>query len=327
MRAAVISFTVRGDEVNRRIGGIIGNARHFGKGFGTKKESVSEWTAREFKENDALIFIGAAPIAVRAAAPYIKSKETDPAILVIDEAARYVIPILSGHIGGANRLARLVAKGLGAQAVITTATDINGVWAVDAWAAENGYGIDDISGIKHISSALLDGRTVGLVSDFKISGTLPSGVKYTDTSECGICISDSIKKPFSHTLNLLPKRFVIGVGSRKDAEETALIELFDAAGINKKAVKAVATIDIKRDEPSVICLAEYLRTEIITYTARELNAVEGDFSASCFVRSVTGTDCVCERAAAASGGEIVIRKTKGRGVTLAAAAMDWSVSF
>ncbi len=327
MRAAVISFTRRGDEVNRRIGGIIEGARQFGKTFNTRSEPLAKWTEREFSDCDAIIFIGAAGIAVRAAAPYIKSKETDPAVIVIDEAARYVIPILSGHIGGANRLAEQMAEKLGAQAVITTATDINGVWAADSWAAENGYAVYDISQIKYISSALLSGERVGLVSDFEIHGPLPDGVEQGTGCKCGICISDSVKKPFFHTLNLLPKRFIIGAGSRKDAEETALTELFNSIGIDRRAVAVTATIDMKRSEPAIVKLAKYLGTELVTYTAQQLNAVSGSFSGSEFVKSITGTDCVCERAAAAAGGRITVKKTKGRGVTIAAAAMDWSVSF
>jgi cobalt-precorrin 5A hydrolase len=132
---------------------------------------------------------------------------------------------------------------------------------------------------------------------------------------------------FSHTLKLLPKRFIIGVGSKKNADEQALTELVDKIGINKKAVAAVATIDIKRNEKSVLALTEYLGTELKLYSADELNSAEGEFTTSEFVKRITGTDNVCERSAAAAGGKIIVKKTRGSGVTMAVSAKDWSVSF
>ena len=95
---------------------------------------LSEWTAENFQKSDALIFIGAVGIAVRAIAPHCKSKATDPAVIVLDERGRFSIPILSGHLGGANDLAKKLASICGAVPVITTATDIEGVFAVDEWA-------------------------------------------------------------------------------------------------------------------------------------------------------------------------------------------------
>ena len=98
---------------------------------------VSEWTKEVFWQYDALIFVGAAAIAVRSIAPCLKDKLTDPAVLVVDEKAQYVIPLLSGHVGGANALASRLAADLQALPVITTATDIQGLFAVDVFAVKN----------------------------------------------------------------------------------------------------------------------------------------------------------------------------------------------
>ena len=329
MNISIISFTAGGDVLNQRISECFPDDTVWqnGKYLNQKRVSLSEWTAAAFGRSGLIIFVGAAGIAVRAVAPYASKKSTDPAVLVIDEGGRFVIPLLSGHIGGANAYAVLLAERLGAQAVITTATDINGVFAVDTWAVNNGYAIENTEEIKSISGALLDGKTVYLSSDFKINGELPGGIVQGECGEIGICISDSVKKPFRHTLNLIPKRYVIGAGSRKDADEDALVELFNKLGINKKSTAAVATIDIKRNEKSVLKLAEYLGAELKLYTSEELNLANGDFTGSEFVKSITGTDNVCERAAALSGDRLIVKKTKGSGVTAAASVIDWSVSF
>ena len=338
MRAAVISFTAKGDELNKRIASFLKDfeTEQCGSTFNKRSVSLGEWTRDKFERCRLVIFIGAAGIAVRACAPYIRSKETDPAVIAADEHGRYVIPLLSGHIGGANRISRELAAYLGAEPVITTATDINGVWAADEWAAENGYRIFDKDGIKYISAALLRGEKAGLASSFEIRGSLPEGIVLSKCTECGILISDRPAQPFGHTLCLMPKRLIIGAGSRAGADENALIELYERLRAEHDicaAPAAVATIDIKRNEPSVRRLAEHMGTELCTFTAAELNAAEGSFTASEFVRAVTGTDNVCERSCAAYGAlcgrktEIIVRKTAGSGVTAAAALMDWSVDF
>ncbi len=130
-----------------------------------------------FAKNDALIFVGACGIAVRKTAPYIRDKATDPAVICVDEKGRFVIPLLSGHIGGANALAVGIAKGLQARAVITTATDINGRFSADQWAAENGFVLDSLSMAKRIAAEILE-RDVPVISDFPVSGECPDGIYF-----------------------------------------------------------------------------------------------------------------------------------------------------
>ena len=124
--------------------------------------SLRSWTEAGFNEADALIFVGACQIAVRAIAPFVKSKLTDPAVLVIDETGNSIIPILGGHIAGANKLASLLAERTGARAVITTATDSRSTFAADSWAVENGYGIVNPEAVKEISASVLDGDELEL---------------------------------------------------------------------------------------------------------------------------------------------------------------------
>lgn len=124
---------------------------------------LEQWTGRMFAERGAIIFISACGIAVRAVAPHLKGKERDPAVVALDESGAYVIPLLSGHLGGANALARRTAGITGGKAVITTATDINGVPAIDEWARERCCAIENLSAAKIISASALEGAEVALL--------------------------------------------------------------------------------------------------------------------------------------------------------------------
>ena len=135
-----------------------------------------------FANMDALIFVGACGVAVRSIAPFVRDKKTDPAVLCLDERASFVIPLLSGHIGGANALAARLAGALGAKAVITTATDVNGKFAVDAWAAQNGCAIEDFALAKRFAAEILE-HDLPLCSEVKRTVTWPSLVAADDSIE------------------------------------------------------------------------------------------------------------------------------------------------
>lgn len=295
-------------------------------------EDVRTHTKKAFENCNAVIFIGAAGIAVRAIAPYIRSKDSDPAVLVIDEKGRYVIPVLSGHMGGANSLAVRLADILSAQPVITTATDINRKFAVDSWAEEHGCFIANIENIKYISAAILRDETVGLYSDFPVDGSLPEYIDTSDNAHAGICISREYKKKFSHTLHLIPKQYVLGIGCRKNTAYENLLEVVNSVlcshGILACEVGAVASIDIKAGERALIMLAKHLKIPFYTYSARELSEVQGSFSQSDFVRETTGVDNVCERAAVKAGnGRLAACKYSRNGITVAIAQKEWRCSF
>lgn len=320
MRMAIISFTEQGGKLGDTIG------KDFVADTYKNAKDIISLTEKLMEKYDALVFIGAAGIAVRAVSPYIRSKDRDPAVIVCDERGRFVIPLLSGHIGGANAIAADISRKINAIPVITTATDINGIWAVDSWAAQNGYHIDNIENIKYISSALLRGEKVGLDSAFSIKGQLPENVCFGDF-ENGIVISPFLKKPFKNTLNIVPKCLCIGIGCRKKTAIDRLWELFDKSGISPHAVRQIATIDIKKDEPVVYEFAEKLGVPLCFYSAKELSGASGDFDESDFVRRVTGVGSVCERASVMNGGKLVLKKISGDGVTMAAAMDDREIIF
>jgi len=319
----IISFTDNGDLLNKKICRIFKdcNTKSFPHTF--KRDNLKKWTENAFASADAIIFIGAAGIAVRAIASYIDRKDKDPAVVVCDELGKYAVPILSGHIGGANDIALKIEQGTSAKAVITTATDINGVWAVDSWAVKKNFKIVNIENVKYVSSALLKGKKIGLFSDIEIDEDLPKNIVLGKLdANCGIVISPYKKKVYGYTLNLIPKCLSIGVGSRKGADENALVDLFEKIfrknKLDKYSVSNVATIDLKKNEPAVLKLCEHLGVKLKCFTSEELNNVHGEFSKSEFVKNTTGTDNVCEKCAvlASDFGKKIISKCIGDGVTL-----------
>ncbi len=163
------------------------------------KGSCGKWTGEQFENADSIIFIGAAGIAVRSIAPFIQSKKKDPAVLVVDEWGKFVISLLSGHLGGANELACLAADILQAIPVVTTATDLEGKFAVDVFAKKNNCHIFRMKEAKEVSAALLAGEKVGFFSEFPCEGELPDGL----VNCCGLgmkLISEMNPEPMSRMI-------------------------------------------------------------------------------------------------------------------------------
>lgn len=295
---------------------------------------LSRFAQQAMVDCDLIVFVGAVGIAVRAVAPYLAGKAFDPAVLVIDEAGRFVIPILSGHLGGANALAERLADGLGAQAVITTATDARAAFAVDTWAASHDCIVIDTENIKYVSGALLRDEAVGLRSGFPVNGRLPAQVTLDGTPESGFCISfDTEAAPFVHTLHLVPRVVFLGVGCRKGTDEktieAAAQAALDTAGVPWEAVRGIASIDVKQNEPGLLHFCETHGLSLTVFSAETLQNVSGDFTPSDFVARMVGVDNVCERAAvcAAAGGALLCRKRAQNGVTVALAQQDWCADF
>lgn len=336
--AKFVSFTVIGAETAARAAALLPDflteryARTVDPSLtGTK---LARFAQQAMVDCDLIVFVGAMGIALRAVAPYLQGKAVDPAVVVIDEAGRFVIPVLSGHLGGANALAERLAQGLGAQAVVTTATDGRGVFAVDTWASAQGCTVTDPAQIKHISGALLRGETVGLRTEFSVDGLLPSHISLSHEAESGFVIGfDTMCAPFTHTLHLVPCIVHLGIGCRRGTAaeliERAAQAALEYVGIPWEAVRGVASIDVKKDEPGLLLFCEKQGLPFCTYTAEQLAAVTGDFTPSQFVRETVGVDNVCERAAmrSAGSGRLLCRKTALDGVTVAIAVEDWRVRF
>lgn len=325
MRTAYLAFTSRGkalaDGLASRLGGTADRC--------TPPVTLDDWTCAHFDSCDALVFVGAAGIAVRAIAPYIKDKTTDPAVVVLDERAQFVIPILSGHIGGANALARDISVASGATPVITTATDINGVFAIDEWGRRNGCRVMNKEEIKRVSSALLNGNQIRICSEYPISGELPHGLVMTQAAPYDVYIGIHSPTIREHVLWLVPRIGILGVGCKKGIPDQMIGASIHQAlrewSISELAVDGIATIDLKENEPGLRRYCDMHEYPLTVYTAEELKKAPGTFKASTFVQQVTGVDNVCERSAvlATGGGELVGWKTAFGGVTAALAVRDF----
>lgn len=333
MRISIVSFTWQGAALARTLSTkltgesvtLYARREDASDGVLPLLEPIGQWAKERFADSSALVFVGAMGIAVRAIAPYVTSKDKDPAVLVIDEKGHFVIPVLSGHLGGANALARRIADCVGAQAVLTTATDVNGLFAVDDWAREQGYVVENIELIRTVSGALLDSKMVCIKADAPIIGSAP-GVTAGDSGETGIYVSPRIHQPFANTLLVRPKVLALGIGCKRGtsakAIEAAVSDFLSKERYASSALCAVATIDLKADEQGLLEFCIENNLPLFTHSADELNAAEGAFSQSGFVRAVTGVDCVCERAAALHG-ELKVKKTVYEGITLALSAAKW----
>ena len=183
MTRAYLAFTDTGLALARRLADALpGSVDRCGSGG----VSLAGWTALQFAQSDALVFVGAVGIAVRAIAPHCRSKASDPAVVVLDECGRFAVPVLSGHLGGANNLARALAAVCGAVPVITTATDAHGIFAVDEWAKHQNCTVLEAERIKHVSSKLLAGQSVRFAAEFPVQGTRRGG-SCTDPCRSRFC--------------------------------------------------------------------------------------------------------------------------------------------
>ena len=341
MKLAMAAFTARGAALGRRLAAALAAegeectlsvpARLAAELDLPAMDSLADWTARAFARADGLIFVGACGIAVRAIAPHVKDKFTDPAVVAVDEAGRWAVPLLSGHVGGANDLARRIAALTGGQAAVSTATDVNGLFAVDQWAARQGFAMEDRAAAKAVSAALLAGEKVGFASDFPVDGPLPRGVTEGEASMGFSVTAKTDPLPFETGLRLVPRVLRLGIGCRRGTTEEAIAAAVDAAlaehGFSPKAVAGVGTIDLKKDEAGLLAFCARRGWPLTCYSPAELLRAEGDFTPSDFVKGVTGVDNVCERAAVLGGGRLVIPKRAADGVTVAAALLPLRLTF
>ena len=354
MDIRIISFTEKGIRLSQKVAEVLSddNVGLFTKCSMEKErkklpmiqyveESMVDWAGKQMAEKRTLLFIGACGIAVRAIAPCVVDKLHDSAVLVMDEGGNYIIPILSGHLGGANEIAVKIATEMGAIPIITTATDINGKFAVDLFAKRNGLHIENRDGIAKVSSKVLAGKEIHLAVE---QGHLDENISIPEeiilsefqiipdrTADVVITTKAGVEGAL---LTLKPKEYIIGIGCKRGKEEDKINQFtlnnLDKLGISVEQIMAVVSIDKKKDEPGLVAWCRKRQIPFWTYTAEQLQQMNGEFSASDFVREQVGVDNVCERAALLAcqdGGSLVYKKHAEDGMTIAIAKREWRVGF
>lgn len=337
MKAAIISVTKNGVAISEKIAVSLRNEHQcvqyafdkYAGGNTVPFARLSDLIPEIFDRYEAIVFICACGIAVRAVAPLISSKLTDPAVIAIDEQGKFAVSLLSGHIGRANALTLKIAGILKAAPVITTATDIGKKFSPDSFALANKLHICETDMAKAVAAAVLNGEKIGIRSDYPVKN-MPDC--FSENGDIGISISENFSdSPFGKTLHLVPKNIAVGIGCKRgiaaDMLEDLILGYLGKNNIPIWRVASVNTIDLKKDEAAICRFAEKYKLPLRFLSAEELMSVEGNFSSSEFVLKTTGADNVCERSACYGGAELLAPKYTGNGMTIAIAGLPVHIDF
>ncbi len=291
---------------------------------------LSDAVEHHFHRFAGHIFVMSAGIVVRLIAAHLRHKTIDPAVVVVDETGQFAISLLSGHLGGANELARRVADITGGTPVITTATDVNFLPSIDLIAQQQQLIIENPNAIKTVNMALLQGRAVRLHDPYHfMSGRLPGELTarddQTDADLPLIVVDDRRVAAVGPALFLRPPLLCAGIGCNRGTPATEIRELLmnvlDQYGLARHSLACLATIDIKQDETGILDLAEKLHLPVHFYDSTALDGVNTVENPSPAAKQYTGASSVCEAAAilAANSGTLIVPKQKAPNVTVALA--------
>jgi cobalt-precorrin 5A hydrolase len=354
---AVIAITRRGVETALKIKDALQKAGLTSTVYSLKKYSqngiapietnLADFIKDSYSKVDALVGVMATGIIIRSVAPYLESKLSDPAVVGVDSTGKFVISLLSGHYGGANELTKIIAKGIGATAVITTASEVSGKQSVDELARILHLTIKNPESLVAVNSAIVndDNLVLILVGDPKIpleslgcfevkkaaNGTEVE--KIIKDFDAAIIVSQepiSIKSVEPFTV-LVPKKIVVGIGARKASNKENIIkavrDVLTQVNLPLSRIEGAATVDIKKDSAAMVDAAANLGLPLELFSVEQLRGLSnGDLSPdSKMVMEKIGVGGVCERAALLSAGKnskLILKKTKQNGVTVALAEAE-----
>ena len=311
----LVSATANGRRNARHLAAVWSDARLY-------EGKVKECLHRAWHECDGLVLFLATGASVRLIAPLLEDKHGDPGVVTVDDASRFAIALCGGHDGGANVLVARVADALGATPVVTTASDAVSVPALDSLGKDLGFRLEESSDLAAVGAALVSGEKVCLVSDQRWSlGPLPENVVRADEWDTPLIhISDRLTRTPRPAVVYRPPSLVAGVGCSRGASADEILDLLGAsleeAGLSRKCVTALASIDVKRDEVGLLKAAEELGVEVHFHPAEALSAVETP-NPSEVVREAVGTPSVAEAAVVSLGAELVVQKRKSANATVA----------
>ncbi|WP_328556267.1 precorrin-3B C(17)-methyltransferase [Streptomyces sp. NBC_00358] len=270
---------------------------------------VAEAVRRAFGECDQVVCFLATGAVVRLVAPLLVDKGADPGVVCVDEAGRFAVSLVGGHAGGANELAREVGELLGAEPVVTTATDAVGVPGLDT------LGLPVEGDVAGVSRAMLDGEPVVLEAEsvWPLPALPPNVGSPAAPGAAVVRVSDRVREAAAREVVLRPPSLVVGVGASRGAPVEEVLGLVEdalrEAGLSAGSVAALATVDAKSEEPGIVGAAERFGVPVVTYTAGELAAVTVP-NPSDAPLSAVGTPSVAEAAALMGGGELLVPKRK-----------------
>ncbi|MBF7097176.1 cobalt-precorrin 5A hydrolase [Alkalibacter mobilis] len=327
-RIAVVSLTRQGAELAFKVSNVLEDLdvdvyyqKKFKFSSGIAFENFRNLIQNIFSEYSAIIFIMSTGIVVRSIASLIDSKDRDPAILVMDEKGTNIISLLSGHIGGANDMARLLANKINANPIITTASDVSNKPCVDTIAIRNDLIIDDLTCAKVITAMFVNGLGIKVVDEWNI--LFDENFPETYEAEGYLVVSNlknlDLDKPYA---KLIPKNLVLGMGCRKGVEfeniKEAIESVFDSNNLDIRALKMISTVSVKSNEKGIIGASEYYGVPLKIYEIEELEKTELKFTQSQFVKNTIGTGAVAEPCGflGSQGGEMLVQKTIIDNITL-----------
>lgn len=298
MKTAIITVSAGGAETAIKVQRELPESERFSlsriDGF-TLLDSCERFLEENFQQLESLVFIGAMGICVRYIAPFVRDKYTDPAVICIDSTGKFAVPVLSGHVGGANELARMLARALGAQAVVTTQSDANELWPLDTLDTRFGWNRDavDRKTMNSMIAQFVNGQSTALLLEIRDRGTawleasLPQHVKvfhsFGDIDFSGFQLLIAVT-PFLHeapvpALYYRPQVLHVGVGCRRQCNPEGVAQYITASmnekGLSELSVASINTIELKKDEPLIESLHEmWPQASVNIYSKEELVDIE-----------------------------------------------------
>lgn len=291
---------------------------------------VAQALAQHWRKMDGFVCIMATGIVVRAIAPLLQDKKSDPCVVVVDEKGRHAVSLLSGHLGGGNDLARQVAAMLGGEAVITTASDILGLAALDLWARAQNLLCESKEGLTQASAKLVNTGQLKIFSEVAIA-SLPKGLVAVDRPELADIVVSSCIANYGIAVVFRPRNLVVGVGCNRGVpvEEIrqACEELFAEQGLSQLSIRNLASINLKQDEVGLLAFAHEHGWHLEFFSKEELNKVENVTVSEAALRNV-GAIGVAEPAAllSAQSNDLLVGKRKWHNVTMAVARVNCTLS-